>query len=484
MAPFVRQDVWSLAPNDPIIDAYANAVAVMKNKDPLDPTSWSYQAAIHGSYAQPARPLWDQCRHGSWYFVVWHRLYLYFFERIVRGEVVAAGGPSDWALPYWNYDGGGNHNTLPLPFRDTTSSLYEQQRNPGINTGAGLPPSITSPAFALSRPTFVGISEFGGGITSPVGQFFAQTGRLEQTPHNDVHVAIGGLMGDPGTAAEDPIFWLHHANIDRIWWLWEQHHTDPTDPRWTGQSFEFFDVGGVQVSLTDAEALDTITQLDYTYDHAPIIRIPIPPKWRDLVRVRWPRPWPEWLRPSRPPRPPIGPGPDPGPELDRELIGASNGSVHLTGEPAQVTVRVDPDSAAALGADRNRERAHRAYLDLDNVTADRNPGTVYGVYVNLPEEPASDDLASHHVGNVSLFGIERMEDPHGDELGHTLRLSMDITELLDQLVAHDEWNDGEQLDVSFRPITLETEPGVAADAPSVTHEDVPIRIGRVSVHYG
>ena len=33
---------------------------------------------------------------------------------------------------------------------------------------------------------------------------------------------IGGLMGDPHTATRDPVFWLHHANIDRIWWLWTQ----------------------------------------------------------------------------------------------------------------------------------------------------------------------------------------------------------------------------------------------------------------------
>ena len=88
-------------------------------------------------------------------------MYVYFFERIVRAQVVANGGPSDWALPYWNYDGGGKHNALPLAFRDktragSTNALHVAQRNAGINTGAGLPSSITSPAFALGRPTFTG----------------------------------------------------------------------------------------------------------------------------------------------------------------------------------------------------------------------------------------------------------------------------------------------------------------------------------------
>jgi len=28
-------------------------------------------------------------------------------------------------------------------------------------------------------------------------------------------------MGDPFTSPADPIFWLHHANLDRVWWSWQ-----------------------------------------------------------------------------------------------------------------------------------------------------------------------------------------------------------------------------------------------------------------------
>ncbi len=118
--PFVRVDVWTLPAADPILTAYADAVAAMKAKPATDPTSWAYQAAIHGTYA--AHPLagWNQCRHGSWWFVAWHRMFLYFFERIVRAQVIANGGPNTWALPYWNYDGGSGHNALPKAFRNPT----------------------------------------------------------------------------------------------------------------------------------------------------------------------------------------------------------------------------------------------------------------------------------------------------------------------------------------------------------------------------
>src|SRR6188472_1819854 len=109
-ASFTRADVWSLAPADPIVTYYGRAVAAMKAKSANDPTSWTYQAAIHGTYTTPTKPLWLECRHQGWFFLPWHRMYLYYFERIVRAQVVALGGPANWALPYWNYENGSGHN--------------------------------------------------------------------------------------------------------------------------------------------------------------------------------------------------------------------------------------------------------------------------------------------------------------------------------------------------------------------------------------
>ena len=65
---------------------------------------------------------------------------------------------------------------------------------------------------------------------------------LEQ-PHNDVHLAVGGAdittvaaqnfdaspivgangdMGENDTAGLDPIFYFHHANVDRMFWVWQK----------------------------------------------------------------------------------------------------------------------------------------------------------------------------------------------------------------------------------------------------------------------
>src|SRR5690348_12431538 len=58
---------------------------------------------------------WDQCQHGSWYFLPWHRGYLMALEAQLRADIVSLGGPADWALPYRNYFGGedGSQNVMP-----------------------------------------------------------------------------------------------------------------------------------------------------------------------------------------------------------------------------------------------------------------------------------------------------------------------------------------------------------------------------------
>jgi Common central domain of tyrosinase len=41
--------------------------------------------------------------------------------------------------------------------------------------------------------------------------------------HNAVHAWVGGAMST-SASTNDPVFWLHHANVDRIWDMWQQKH--------------------------------------------------------------------------------------------------------------------------------------------------------------------------------------------------------------------------------------------------------------------
>src|SRR5262249_46597881 len=200
---------------------YADGVKAMKLRPATDPTSWTYHAAMHGTYTTPAKPLWNTCEHGNYFFLSWHRMYLYFFERIVR----AASNPK-FNLPYWDYDNPTSATDpklqLPAQFRDPTNPLYvpPPDRDATMDAGGFLPVGDVPTNYSMSRMSFTcgptnWASSFGGRqVPAPV-HFGSGFGALESLPHNAVHDDVGGgsgWMSDPNTAAQDPIFWLHHAN--------------------------------------------------------------------------------------------------------------------------------------------------------------------------------------------------------------------------------------------------------------------------------
>ncbi|MFL5817565.1 MAG: tyrosinase family protein [Conexibacter sp.] len=473
-AVLVRRNAWTLPDGDETLAAYAAAVRAMRERDADDPTSWVYQAAMHGTSAEPPEPLWNGCQHGTWFFLPWHRMYVWFFERIVRAAVRETGGPADWALPYWDYGAGGVQATLPLAFRDSPGGdnpLFAAERDPRVNSGRGAIPLLAgSAAPALERPLFVGRTQFGGAVTG-VGQFWRSPGAVEQTPHNIVHGLVGGddgLMSNPLTAAADPIFWLHHANVDRIWFDWagDPEHADPTDSRWTDQTFSFFDEDGQQVQLTGAEIGDVAGQLGYTYEPAPTSGAPT--SRPEAVTMSTPNP------------------PDP---EQAEMVGASEQPTELAGAPASVTVPIDRATVESLagGGDAPEALSERhVYLNIEDIEGERNPGTAYGVYVNLPEGASAAQARRHHVGNLSFFGIEHVREPRGDAHAHGLRYTIDISDLVRELVAQGRWNQ-DALHVTFRPIEP-VDPEASEEeqhaVPESLSEHSPVQVGRVSVFYG
>lgn len=458
----IRSEVHSPAGED-ALQWYGRGVAAMKKRDPEDPTSWMYQANIHGTYTTPLKELWNQCEHQSWYFAPWHRMYVYFFEQIIRRAITEAGGPEDWALPYWNYGLGGSDAALPEPFRQPASEsenpLYVADRNPYYNEGGQLPPAVASPAKALARPLYIGIAEFGGG-SGPAREprFWGQPGELERTPHNAVHSQIGGAMGDPELAAQDPIFWLHHCNIDRIWAIWNEHehHEDPTEDEWLEHRFEFFDADGQKVSKACGEVRETIAQLGYTFDPSPAASTV------------------EESMPAAPPPQPSGSSPS-----QPKFLGATEEKVPLTGEAVEVPVGIDPRGREEAFEAATPEGANRLYLNIEDIEGEQNPSTVYGVYLNLPQDPGPQDYERHHVGNLSFFGIEKAQAPIADKAPHGMRASFEVGPLVDSLRKEGDW-DEEDLRVRFAPIVPERLEGVTA-APPGTESHEPIHIGRVSL---
>jgi len=170
----IRKDVGNMDANDPVLKFYRDAIGVMKTRPLSNPTSWRYQAAIHGyptlvsstnarrgtvapgpgpdgadPFAVDAdNPLpgdrdtfWRKCAHAGWFFLPWHRIYLHFFEKTIMKIVIEQlSGPRDWALPYWNYSKSDAAALLPVPFRDAqfngaTNHLFVAERTPNANIG-------------------------------------------------------------------------------------------------------------------------------------------------------------------------------------------------------------------------------------------------------------------------------------------------------------------------------------------------------------
>ncbi|MCE7028113.1 tyrosinase family protein [Jiella avicenniae] len=307
----VRESLTTFLQDDEKIASLLKGVAVMKSRDdaPKDSaeyrTSWEYWAAIHG-YAGPetrtiesfkellaqrapdvapflssfftgladntppdalAEEVWATCQHGTDQFLAWHRMYLYFFERVLR----AASGDETFALPYWDYTNPGSPGDEPwrMPALFVVSQLqgetgpvpnplFEPRRTAGFGSTVELDTAQTDidPILALD-------------------DFLDFQSTLDGTVHGYVHCATGNgclapRMGIVPFAGADPIFWHHHSNVDRIWSCWlDRHGADtlsPADSDWMKTTFAFVDETGARVEMAVSELFDPKGRIDYRYD--------------------------------------------------------------------------------------------------------------------------------------------------------------------------------------------------------------------------
>lgn len=166
--------------------------------------------------------------HGSAGFLPWHRAYLLDLERELQ-----AIDPSV-ALPYWRFDApaprlfdaaflGTSNATGTVQFATSnplqfwvTDSVPGIERRPEFDTA-------TQPATStIPPPTRVVLSEAATlAIGQASGSRYADFGTMEGNPHGSAHVSFGGSISSIGTAARDPLFFLLHNNVDRLWAKWQ-----------------------------------------------------------------------------------------------------------------------------------------------------------------------------------------------------------------------------------------------------------------------
>ncbi|KXH65419.1 amino acid transporter [Colletotrichum nymphaeae SA-01] len=194
-----------------------------------------------------AKTRWDELQschveqsnfiHGVGAFLPWHRLFLRLHEILLQEECGYTG-----ALPYWD-----EQRDLEVFGTVEKASVWGSDEfsfgTNGVNTTQGTNCVIDGP-FAnttLRMDQVYGIDyydeyclsrEFNQTAFTFANQSYVDECYVKETyneanfcyvdsPHSCGHLATGGTMENQNASPGDPIFFLHHANLDRLWWDWQ-----------------------------------------------------------------------------------------------------------------------------------------------------------------------------------------------------------------------------------------------------------------------
>ena len=282
----VRRSVNNMALDDPDLETYRDFVGLMRDKPQTERVSWLGFANQHGDENN-----FKYCPHGDWYFLPWHRGFVEMYE---KAAAVLTKNPK-FAMPYWDWT---TLRAIPQAFTD---QQYKGKSNPLYVPGRGDDPS-------MARNTLTGADALTDALVGPkvIERIYKETvyevfgtsrsvdrsgpipkvqnnldpkwvpmgggnqGILERTPHNNVHNNIGAFMPQ-SNSPRDPIFMMHHGNIDRIWAHWNAlGRKNSTDPLWLNMPFtnNYISPHG-RFYARIVKNLQSTEALGYTYDNMP-----------------------------------------------------------------------------------------------------------------------------------------------------------------------------------------------------------------------
>lgn len=324
--------------------------------------------------------IWGTCQHGNLFFLPWHRFYLYYFERTVRKRM----NDPDFALPYWNYFDNyvASRQGIVLPplVVGAQNSLQDPWRTPGLNDD-----KVVMEAQSADASQAFLFDDFTN---------FSNT--LQGQPHGAMHCAVGSgcVMPDIGLvpiAGADPVFYMHHANIDRLWqcWMTRKAGGKPIDLAWAKanlgmpdawyeQQYTFIDENGqpVNVKVADAFSEKYMPQYDQLQNCADN-----PAESRTLLLAT------------------ATEGHTP---LKMRGARATKAPVMLGGKPVNVSLQADPAADSRLESDGTggADAPGHTYLVLEDVTLVGLPTLTYKVYIYNIANPKR----SSYVATISMFG--------------------------------------------------------------------------------
>jgi Common central domain of tyrosinase len=295
---YVRKNASSAAAQADL-DAMTVAFKKMREMGCDKGLAWYYQGAMHNipdkingknvlcpQYQTSKDKLWAwaDCTHNSTQnaalnFLLWHRMYTWYLEKIVR----ELSGKKDFALPYWNYGSKNDaDNTMATQMQNQSGSLYEAARYSILNAGKPmLADQVEQVQLALkelqTNPSFGGKAGFSkklegaphGYMHNLIGGGYANP---SETYYNEIYQKnMSGLMANVPSAGFDPVFWLHHSMVDRIWESWDvsAYGQRPTlaDLQANPWPYEFITPTGDHVTYTMEELYKVVFNLDYKYDN-------------------------------------------------------------------------------------------------------------------------------------------------------------------------------------------------------------------------
>ena len=165
--------------------------------------------------------------HGNPSFLPWHRGYVLDLERALQAIDATV------AVPYWRFD-----QAAPAIFTQDFMGEYDDGSDLVVfRPGHALEHWATNVQVGITRQPLFDIDGAPDGVftearTLALGNVFARFRGMEGNPHGSAHMSFDGPIDNITIAVADPLFFMLHANVDRLWakWQWVKHHENPNDP--------------------------------------------------------------------------------------------------------------------------------------------------------------------------------------------------------------------------------------------------------------
>jgi tyrosinase len=167
----------------------------------------------------------DAEEHRGPQFLPWHRSYLLDLEREMQAVDTSV------SLHYWRFDQPAS-TIFRSDFMGLTNRLPTAGRYVVFDAAHPFNGWITDGDVGIERVSrFDTATEAASGSpgfpvatqnqTLQYGDAYGQFLEMEGTPHGAAHVSFLGWIGSIQTAVKDPLFFMLHSNIDRLWALWQ-----------------------------------------------------------------------------------------------------------------------------------------------------------------------------------------------------------------------------------------------------------------------